>query len=398
MSNIRIYSVIKKTLIKRVSDIKKSLRELSLEEICFLIFFISISLGQAIGIGAKTNIINIIVSLISIPFFAIKMYMSQLERKEKIFYALLLIYGVIASLISQDILFLVNIAVVLSALHCRLKKCLEIIFWFRLACMLAIIGLTIIGIRDNNLYFVQHGAVVTDRVRNSLGYYHPNVLVYHAFVLFALFIYIYWNNIKWYHFVGITFLEAILFFLTWSKTGFICTSFMLILLGIIKYIPNIKWIFTQKILTPLISIIIVAPILAVLFYSYIGSFISPINNILQGRFSLAYKYFQHNGLNIFGRNIPESFKIKGELIVIDSSYVRILFEYGIIGIILFLVAAIMIGRYLLEKQNSVLLIIYISFCLYAISERGAVDFLMAFPYIYLSKLLFKGDGRKLHDT
>lgn len=369
---------------------KKQWFEYSFGEQLFLIFFILISLGQSIGVGAKTNYINILVSLLAIPFWGYKVAITQGDKRTKIISIVLIVYALLASLISKDAVFLVNIGIIIAADGCRLGKCIRAIFWFRLICMLLVILSSIIGIRENNVYFLQKGAEITDTVRNSLGYYHPNVLVYYAFVLFSMYFFAYWERIKWHHFLAVLVLTGGLYFITWSKTGIICTAMLIGSMVFLKYTDFFKKILEWRFWKVIMLLIICASIVVMLSYNDQLVLIEKVNRILQGRFSLAHTYLQEYGINILGRDLPESLKINGEVVVIDSAYIRVLFEYGVVGITVFTAGAMALNVYLSNKKNKILLIILILFGLYGICERGAIDFSLAFPYIFLSKILLRG--------
>ena len=366
----------------------------SLNDQLFIITFLLISMGQSIGIGARTNIINVIVSVLAIPFFVWKLDRTQFDKRGLRICGCLIGYGIFASILSRDVVFLVNICILISAIGCKIKDCIKVIFWFRLCSMVAIILSSVLGVRENRVYYLQYGAEITDTVRNSLGYYHPNVFVYHFFVLVAMLLYAYWEEIKWYHFVIILGLISGVYFLTWSKTGTICTALLVVFLIILKYFKSVKYIFKWKIWKIIGVLVPFMSIVCMLLYGNTIFWIQKINQLLQGRFSLAYTFYKEYGVTLFGGDLSESLKIAGETIVIDNAYIRILFEYGIIGIILFSAGILIVSKYFYDSGKHNLLIMFLIFCLYGVSERGAIDFSLAFPYVFLGKAIFENEVKK----
>lgn len=127
-----------------------------------------------------------------------------------------------------------------------LKKAIKYSFWVTLAGCMTIIMLSVTGIygavsltqaygRGVSAYEVYEGANLVTQTRYTLGMGHPNALSCMFLMLTAMGVYAYFENLKWYAYLFLLFLNAGVFLLTDSKTSMLITGCFLLGCVVLKY-------------------------------------------------------------------------------------------------------------------------------------------------------------------
>lgn len=189
------------------------------------------------------------------------------------------------------------------------------------------------------------------KLRYSLGYSYPTPTA--SFFMFIVLAYIYLKK------TNITFLELLLmsiaatlvYALTDSRTGWILT--MLIIVGalIFKLLKNkidISKFLNKKSIIFIVCLIPLVCILISLLLTYLYAqkvpFAISLNKVLSGRLKLQLQAFNNYSQSLFGQNIKWSgwggygYIVSTENFVynyVDNSWIRMIFDYGIINTILY---------------------------------------------------------------
>lgn len=358
----------------------------------FYISFFLVSMAQTFGIGASDNPVVVLLTLISIIPFVLKIINTKFTKHELIITAFLTLYAIISVFTSKNSLMLINIFCIIGIKNVDIKKFIKCLFVYRLIGFLAVIILTNLGFLPNReIYLFKNGAN-TYIIRESLGFYHPNLLALYFFVLVAMFIYGYFEKIKYYHFLILLIPTIIIYNICYSRTGLVCTLLLIFISMFVKYAKNMSRIILNK-FTIWIPILLAIFMVAFTVFYFDNPLFSKINSLLSGRLYLSHSYIENYGITLFGVPLQNSYIINGEVSIIDSGFVFLLLNYGIVGFSLALISIYKCCQYFLKDKNTICFAILLVFSCYCITEKTILIFLLNFPLLYLSQLLFKKENK-----
>ncbi len=211
-----------------------------------------------------------------------------------------------------------------------------------LVCMYTILAVT--GIIPNIINH-QHGMT-----RYALGSIWCTDYSAKFFFMMLICLYLYSKKMKWFHWLGLTALSAVVFYFTFGKLDFIC---MILALAVFFFNEQLQkqandsklkhlWETLLEKLAPLftpVAVIIMTGL--TLAYSPSISILQKLNDTLSGRLKLGHRAFSEIGLRLFGQDVtwigmgnvsndqvPEGYNF------VDCSYLNILFTFGIITAII----------------------------------------------------------------
>ncbi len=365
------------------------------QEVLFYGYFFIISLAQAFGIGASDNPMVIGLTMISLAFFVGKMFSTKYNSKRDIILVVVLVvYAIFTTVTSNNIIFAINIFTILALQNINIEKMLKCLFFYRLCGFLSIISLAQLGFIDDRMKYLFVNGVNTYVIRRSLGFFHPNVLYIYFFVLIIIFVYVYFEKLKLIHFLAMAGLSVGLYYISYSKTGTICTMAFIVIAYILKIKPSFKRLFFNKYFKFVPIFLGIVNVVLAIFYNDNIWFLKKINLIFTGRFGLANSYINEYGLSLFGTEVAPQYIINGKRVVIDSGYIYALISYGVIGFIIMIMAFCLCLNYL-YKNNQYLIYTIMLFCiLYTVTEQSFLSVLLNFPLLYLGKLIYKENIQK----
>ncbi len=188
--------------------------------------------------------------------------------------------------------------------------------------------------------------------RNTLGFGHPNKAS--AIVFFATMVYMCIRN-------KCSFLELVISFginfMVYQKTGSrTCFLIIIIFLPLMYWFSNKKKFqkYWQVLFTIASLIIILTATLMQIYYDPNNAFFVEINSLLSSRLQLGHQGFLDYGITLFGQDIFWITDWNNEYGLpynyVDSAYMRVLLENGII-VYVFLCIAIVATMYSLAKRE-----------------------------------------------
>lgn len=224
--------------------------------------------------------------------------------------------------------------------------------------------LTIFLYKIGYLLEVENPLLRFERVRYSLGFAHPNTAMMFLFPIFSLIYYLYFSKYKKNIIIFIISTSLVIFFLTFSRTTFIV---MISFIGLV--------LLNDKIIEKLQKLFLLEGVIIVLF-TLVFSFIfngwnNTFNKLLSGRFSLFYEYLTKCKITIFGNMEVLN---KYNLLPLDNSFLRILFENGLIGFALLLVINFITIKFLLKNRDYKAVRIYSLLLILGFMEGGVFHF------------------------
>ena len=260
---------------------------------------------------------------------------------------------------------------------------------FSLRCVVAVTVVTVLlcgtGLIDNFATTRE----ISGAKRYSLGFTHPNSLALVIFLIIAEYLYIHRKNNQYWRFFLTFGLAAAGYLITHSFTGaflsiiLIGTAFVIAVKEKNRRIPR-RW------MKALVILLILAICLITFYYWNNPDQLTQIFKTVRSRIKLAQKYIEAYGINFFGNAIEvgEGVSIPGYKNTygyLDSGYIRILVEFGIITFVMFF------GLYLLSvfreirRRNNLLAAYGIIYLLYGLLEFKALTFVFnPFLIVYLN--------------
>ena len=220
----------------------------------WLLFYLGFTIELGMVIVDKSNYINPIEGyLFRITFllFAGKVLLTQCNWKEWLVIVLLEAVGFVSYRITgkNDIIRIVTF--VAACKNIPLKQMMRYAFWVTAAGCMGIILLSVTGIygamslsqdfgRSVSVYEIYEGAVGMVETRYTLGMGHPNALSCMFLMVCVMGVYAYFEQLKWYGYLFLLFLNVGVFWLTDSKTSMLITAAFLVGACVMKYARRLR--------------------------------------------------------------------------------------------------------------------------------------------------------------
>lgn len=341
-------------------------------------------------------------------FFAIKSICLFIKEKNiSINNVIFLIIGILVLVLGKNPELLIVFFIVNSARDLELKKIAKIGLIIYAVLFAITVILSYFGILPNWMYYRQ------ELKRYSLGFIYPTDLM-SVYVTITL-LYFYVRNTKA-KYIELVILEAIaiaLFSFTNGRLGLIMVTMILLLLALIKIISDTKLadkikinsIKLKKVLAFLIKcipiILLIGSVLISVLYQYNIEIINKINYVISERISLNSRAFTEYPIKLFGSDVTWN-GLGGKYNVsvqdynyVDMSYVRIIFDYGIIGAIFILYAYIDAIEHCIEKDEKWILACILIILVWSIIEPVIFSMSRNLFLIYLGNVLASNPNKKL---
>lgn len=184
--------------------------------------------------------------------------------------------------------------------------------------------------------------------RYTLGYNYTTFSSNYFFHLTIFYLYIKGNLIKYLELGVLALLNIYLYNLTNTKAAVIYSVLAIILVILIKKFNFSKGVSYINKFSMFVGGFVAG--LLTYLYKYDSAIISEINVILSGRLYYGYKGIEEYGITLFGQKITWITEVildsELQYNYIDSSYLNIMFNYGIIMLLF-----VMLGYYVLGKRN-----------------------------------------------
>lgn len=232
-----------------------------------------------------------------------------------------------------------------------------------------------IGIIQGEFFYRRTITGITER--HDLGFGHPNTAMMALLPIFFSIYYLWYdeNKIK---ILGIILLfSQFIYKLTNSRTGYILVIIFLFLVIIKdKYFYKLRWFIYCEILFLLYFSICLPSKLKFTVY----------NKLLSGRFWLFDYYLTNLEITLLGnREVEKLYRI----FPLDNTYIRILLEHGIIGLVLSVCLIIYIFKLLYKYNNYKAIRIFIIVLIFGIMEGQALYFYFNIIYLIIYEYLIK---------
>lgn len=251
-----------------------------------------------------------------------------------------------------------------TARNINKDKIVRFMFWYCSVQFSIIIFLALIGVINNVKILMEDG-----RIRYALGFGHPNNTSLYFFIIMLLYFIIKKGNMKIKEVIFWAILSIVVYKFTKSRTGLLMDIALVLIIIFYKFICDCL----RKHIIIRFFIASAAPIFAVMNYVIILIYekherITAITELASGRIKWAAKALEKYGLSICGRPVQWSYELGEQYLVVDSSYMRNLIEFGLIAFGLILLCYFVFSMYCINHNEPIYAIAAMLIAVYANSE------------------------------
>lgn len=361
-----------------------------------LLFYIGLTVELGIVIIDKSNYINPIEGqLFRLTFllFALKLLLTEYTWKEWSLIVFMELIGLISYKVTgkNDVIRIVTF--VSACKNIPLKQMLRYTFYVTFAGCMAIIFLSVTGIYGKISLTAHYGRGLTgyflggpgiEETRYTLGMGHPNALSCMFFMLTALGIYVFSEQMKWYVYLFLMLLNVGVYILTDSNTGMFVTTLLLFASFLLTYLKTLR----EKKLIYLCGFLV---FLLCLGYSIDGA--ANAKNLHQAYWNETYRDGPRMNAHVVallkidkrmnGRilSLTDSEQDDGSIetwslfsrpenmeYYFDMGWVKLFYRYGILPGILYCIACIALLWQIYRKKDAFGLVVFTVFAIYSVIE------------------------------
>lgn len=333
----------------------------------------------------------IVLEVILFVLFLLSERTFKFKELLKIF--ILLGIGSTHYLITKETVFLIMLMVSIIFSRLDYKNGFRFLFFVRLFFLILIISLSCVGILAMNKVAVFKGGSSIETIGYGLGFNHPNQLAYNIGLLLLLFICYKGEHIKQSHIAGIVLISIICYAITKTRSVLVIGAFLLLMLEVYSFSlysnkSKRKKIFFAWKFSPLVMPVcaVVALFFPLMMSTANGRFktiLYTFNGLIGSRFTHSARVFDLYPIPLWG-GIVEFNLLKSNFgySVVDSGYLCLLYDLGIIGFVIFVGLYFFAIKNFLKRKEYYFLIVIMAISLWAINENilrsFAINFTVAF--------------------
>ena len=306
-----------------------------------VVFFntISTTMLERTFFQVKVNFLFLVVLLLGLRF----LYKMRVSYKYLILSILLLLSGVLVYFQTNRLNFLVYSMLLVLLVNVDMKVVLRNYVVVAGILVVGVFLLSLVGIVPN-LQYNRAGVI-----RNSFGFIYPTDFASHCFYLFLAISYLLKDKFIWTRSLFGVLLSA--FIIKYCDARLNAMSILLAtVIFIYFYYSNGKKLKMFALLP--YSAVVFASVVTYLSYKFSWSnpFLVSINKLITGRLALGRNAFDTFGVHLFGTRNVQFIGSGGktESVIgynyVDSSYVQMLFTYGIVPVILLIIIYVVASR------------------------------------------------------
>lgn len=312
-----------------------------------------------------------------------------------------LVIAALTYLFTKETLFMIMLMSAIIISKSSYEDIFRFIFKVRLLMLLFILFLSLSGILSIFETDIYKGGAGITVVGYGLGYTHPNRLAYTVGFLVLLYICYKNSKIKKKHLAVIFSISWITYLVTKTRTLIAVTLIVIFLLFIVMYAKEknmAKRIFNRmaEYVMPICAVLSLGmPILQLYSNGKVKTFLQFINGHLGSRFTHIYRVLLNYKIPIWGGRIK--FELLDDLYgysTVDNGYLRLLYEFGSFGFLVFLLFYLYSVRKLIKNKQYVFVVVIIAVSLWAILENILRSFAINFTVVFWSELLRRANNKK----
>lgn len=342
-----------------------------------VLFYLTLLIELGIVIVDKSVYINPIegqLFRLTFALCALKIAMTKYSLKEWLVMAAFFALGAISYFATGRNEIIRIVAFVAASKNIELRTSLKVTFYVTLIGVLSLIGLSLLGIMGNLYLELDFGRGGVER-RYCLGLGHPNAMHCMAWALITLGIYLYFERLKWYHYVILEVANIGLYLLTVSRSGVIAATLMICSAAFFHLMPKLRekrWVYICGLA------MVVGCVLFSLILSKFGNDGGPfywMNRYLTGRLTIGYYDGRMSSWSLFSNPANTAY--------FDMGYMRLFYWYGYIPAVIYVFVNCLQAIWCYRKKDIAALLVIIIFAVYTLFEAHAISVYIARNYVIL---------------
>lgn len=321
--------------------------------------------------------LDMVVSVIACMFLAGSILQKAYPLKTLVVFAGVILLGILTSIRTGNLMMFIAIVTCLSLCREDLDRQLRfLMFWETVLVLLT----TVIAVM---LHLSGHSMLtkVSHEMLFNFGFSHPNVFSCIATNIFAMFLWLHYEDIRGHQLLAIGLLEILIYLITGSRTGLIVTGFLLACMLLVRGKNRFR-----KLLR--LGAQWAPPVLTLLFYGLCRLYaagnmaVRVIDDLVSGRIWLGAYSLNRFGVSLFGRNLSnvevkwdEFWHISG--ITFDNVY-----TYLLVTQFVWLLVIMLLFFRLARRGDTKVCVFLLAWSLYGVSEIHVLN-----PYLFFAVLL-----------
>lgn len=320
------------------------------------------------------------------------------SAKEIVIAGMVSVLLTVIAYISKDKNMLIYWAFIVAAHDVEFDKVIKCSLWVHLAGLLLVIGSSYLHILENRIYYQDGG----NRIRESLGFQYTTESSNYFFYTILLWVYCRKEKITWKEIIAMLCISEFLFLKTDTKNSFLLGLAAIAAAAALKHVVwlrRFKKLYSVIVvgIVPTLAFVIIG--LSVAFDSSI-LWMNKINDFVTGRLALAKDGYLKYGVHLLGQHIewiggtPPEGKIYN---YVDSSYMQILLNFGIIFFTLLISGLVVLGIYITVSRDTYFCLVFIIFAVHSTLDPqliwiGYNSFIIAYSYVLVSERKRKNES------
>lgn len=331
---------------------------------------------------------------LAVAIFLIWMILQKYKIK---FFAVMSVFLLIAALTyvaTGETVFLVMLMAAMMFTSVDYKKAFKFLLNIRVILLLVVVIASLAGILDTNATSIVKGGTSSAVVGYGLGYDHPNQLGCTVCVLFLLYVCYKNEKIKYRNIVLIGVIAIVTYIITKNRTGALVSALLIISLLFYKNKVTSRYVIsllekTGRWIMPACAVLALG--LPLLMDSVLGQakvILYAINGILGSRFTHSARVFENYSVPSFGGIIDfEKLQIIYQYSTVDNGYLRLLYNFGIVGFAIFMILYFLTIKEMIQKKEYIYVIAIALISSMGILENVLRSFALNFTVAFWCELL-----------
>ena len=348
------------------------------QEIYFMVFMLAMTGMTSAGLNSEDRIYMMIFTAATVMLL-LKMAVTDFTLAEVLVMALFTVLLGIIFLRSREKTLILTAMGIFGAKNVSLDRALKYALWLKTALTVVTLTLAAVGVIEN----VAQDLPKNDEVRTvyCFGYYSPNMAFANIYVLLLLAVIVYGDRLKWYAYVAGTGIMLAAYKVLVCRTGMVIWGVTCLMVLGYRLTRRLKWEKVYMALFTAIPAVLAALTLVLPIWARENVEVDrTLNFYLTGRITHISQYFDGIGRLVLGAEIREPF---------DSVYFHLLYNYGWIVFVLYLLAYCVGMWYCNRKSKFYATIGLGAMAVYGFMEHLPLSVLWNLPFFYLSCVLFR---------
>lgn len=348
------------------------------QEIYYLIFILAMTGLTSAGINSGYKIYKVVFAVVTL-FLLLKMAVTDYTWREILLMALVTVLLGINLLRGGEKTLILTAMGIFGAKNVSLEKVFKYAFWLKTTLTAGTMLLAAVGVIENReILLPKNLETVT---LHCYGYHTPNMAFANIFVILLLAVIVYRDKLRWYAYVIGTGIMLAAYRLFMCRTGIVAWGILLLM--VLGYRVIRRWKHEKAYMTLFVAIPVVLALLTLILPLWVRKDAvanQMLNYYLTGRIDLINPFYDNIKNAVWG-NIPR--------IDFDISYFHVLYNYGWIVFVLWLVAYCAGMWYCNKKSNYYGTIGLGIMAVYGFMELLPLSVLWNLPLLYLAGILFR---------